>query len=89
MVIGVTGNYGVGKTTVARIFGCLGARVIDADKIAHQILKPNSSTYKQIIASFGKGVLRGIYINRKRLAEIAFSAPRHLIYPLSIPVLSF
>lgn len=38
MIIGVTGSIGTGKTTVAKIFGRLGAHVIDADKIVHRIL---------------------------------------------------
>lgn len=72
MVIGVTGNFGTGKTTVAKMFARLGARVIDADKIAHEVIKPNSSIYKRIVGCFGKRILSGNYINRKRLADIVF-----------------
>ena len=73
MVIGVTGNLGVGKTTVAGMFQRLGARVINADRIAHTLIKPDRPAYRKIIKAFGKGVLSGIYISRKRLSKEAFS----------------
>ena len=78
MVIGITGNFGCGKTTVAHMFRRLGAKLIDADKIAHAIIKPHSPTYRQIVACFGKRVLTGNYISRRRLAEIAFSDRKQL-----------
>lgn len=78
MVIGITGNFGVGKTTVANMFRRLGARLIDADKIAHTIIKPHTYIYKQIITCFGKKVLVGIYISRKRLAREIFSDKKKL-----------
>jgi len=78
MVIGITGNFGAGKTTVAKMLKRLGARIIDADQIAHAIIKPYGPVYKQIIASFGRQVCVGVYISRKRLAEIAFSNKKQL-----------
>ncbi len=78
MVIGITGNLGAGKTTVADMFRRLGARIIDADRIAHTIMKPRSSAYKEIIAVFGRGILAGSYINRSRLAEMVFSDKKKL-----------
>ena len=78
MVIGITGNFGCGKTTVAHMFYRLGTKLIDADKIAHAIIKPNTPIYRQIIACFGKRVLAGDYISRGRLAEIAFSDKKKL-----------
>ena len=78
MVIGITGNFGVGKTTVAHMFRRLGIKVIDADKIAHAVVKPYTSTYKQIISCFGRRILVGIYISRRKLAREAFSDQRKL-----------
>jgi dephospho-CoA kinase len=78
MVIGVTGNLGVGKTTVARMFRKLGAKVIDADRIAHMIIKPCTPAYRQVIASFGRGVLAGIHISREKLAGIVFSEEKKI-----------
>ncbi|MGD9014733.1 MAG: dephospho-CoA kinase [Candidatus Omnitrophota bacterium] len=78
MVIGITGNFGAGKSTVAKMFKRLGARIIDADQIAHAIIKPYSPVYRKILASFGKQVLAGVYISRKRLGEIVFSNQKKL-----------
>lgn len=78
MIIGITGNLGVGKTTVTKMFRRLGAQVIDADRIAHTIIKPCTSAYKQIIAYFGKKILLGPYISRKRLAREVFSGREKL-----------
>jgi dephospho-CoA kinase len=41
MIVGLTGSFGTGKTTVAKIFKRKGAKVIDADKIAHQFVSPS------------------------------------------------
>lgn len=73
MVIGITGSFGSGKTTVARIFKSYGATVIDADKIAHQIIKPQSPLYRKIVKALGKGILKkDRTVNRKKIARIVF-----------------
>jgi dephospho-CoA kinase len=72
-VIGVTGSFGTGKTTVARMFRRLGAKVIDADSIAHEALRKGSSTYRKVVREFGCGVLdSSLNVDRRRLAGIAF-----------------
>ncbi len=73
-IIGLTGGFGTGKSFVASIFKRLGAKVIDADKLAHRALKKGSATYKRIIATFGASILdtKGA-INRRELAEIVFN----------------
>ena len=72
--IGITGSFGTGKTTVAKLFAKLGAQVIDADRLAHILIKKGGREYKRIVAVFGKRVLSGSgEIDRKKLAEIAFS----------------
>jgi len=78
-VIGLTGSFGTGKTTVAGIFRSLGATIIDADILAKQAIKPGSRAYRSVIQEFGKGVLRkdGI-VNRKKLAGIVFSSRNKL-----------
>jgi dephospho-CoA kinase len=74
MVIGITGSFGSGKTTVARMFASLGARVIDADRIAHRLIRPGTGVYRRIIESFGQGVLaRGGGIERRKLGRIVFA----------------
>ena len=72
-VIGLTGSFGTGKTFVASIFKSLGAKVLDADKIAHDCLKRGSPAYKRIVRSFGAGILgKDRAISRKKLAGIVF-----------------
>ena len=74
MIIGVTGSFGSGKTTVARIFKSLGAKIIDADRIARSLIKPKTKIYKKIINTFGEDILKGNKnIDRGKLADIVFS----------------
>ena len=80
LVIGVTGNIGSGKSTVCQILARLGAVVIDADKLAQETYKPHSRTWRELIDTFGKGILNpDEEINRQRLAEIVFSEPEALV----------
>jgi len=73
-IIGITGCFGSGKTIVATIFKSLGAFVIDADKIAHNLIKPHSASYKNILKVFGEKILgKGKEINRGALGKIVFN----------------
>ena len=73
VVIGLTGNFGTGKTTVSRFLTELGAITIDADKLGHELLTPDSEAYNELIAAFGTGILNDDRsIDRHKLAEIAF-----------------
>jgi len=76
VIIGLTGSVATGKTTVAGMFRELGARVLDADRIAHQLLQPGRSCYCKIVRHFGAGILSRTAIDRQRLAEIAFCDPK-------------
>lgn len=79
LIIGVTGSFGSGKTTVAGIFKSFGAKVIDADRIAHRIIRTRSKIYKKIINIFGKGILKGDKsIDRYKLAQVVFNDKRLL-----------
>lgn len=73
--VGLTGGIASGKTVVGKMLVDLGARLIQADEIAHQLMRPGESVYKQVVQHFGEGILNpdGI-INRGRLAEAAFSS---------------
>ncbi|MFA5363110.1 MAG: dephospho-CoA kinase [Candidatus Omnitrophota bacterium] len=73
-VIGVTGSFGSGKTTVARMFKRRGVSVIDADRIAHGLLSPGKEVYRRIVRVFGRGILAGNKrIDNRRLAGIVFN----------------
>jgi dephospho-CoA kinase len=73
----LTGGIACGKSTVGNIFRELGARVIEADLIAHELMVPGSKVYEEIVQQFGSGV---VYpdgsINRRQLAEEAFGSSR-------------
>jgi len=74
IILGLTGSFGSGKTTVAGIFKSFGAKIIDADKIAHSMLKPVTLIYKKIVHTFGKGILnKNKSINRNKLARVIFN----------------
>lgn len=80
LIIGVTGSFGTGKSTVAGFFKKQGACVFDADKIAHEALLrkstvhgPRSTCYKKIVKIFGKEILKkNKEIDRKKLAKVVF-----------------
>ena len=44
-VIGITGGIGAGKSSASAILGELGAEVIDADKVAHQVYLPDTPAW--------------------------------------------
>ncbi len=74
LVVGLTGGFGTGKTAVACMFRSLGAKVLDADEIAHRLIRKDTRGYKRIVSSFGKTILgqRG-EIDKARLGELVFS----------------
>ncbi len=76
VVIGVTGGFGTGKSTVAKLFAALGAAVLDADDLAHEAMAPGQPAWREIVAHFGRGMLRADRtIDRRRLATVVFQAP--------------
>lgn len=56
-VVGLTGNIASGKSAVARILAELGADVIDADEIAHEVLGPGTPETAQVAGRFGTAVI--------------------------------
>ncbi len=72
-IIGIIGGIASGKSTVAAEFVKLGCKVIDADKIAHEVLEKKS--IKEIILEFfGPAILDSTgKIDRRKLAEIVFT----------------
>ncbi|MBF0387660.1 MAG: dephospho-CoA kinase [Candidatus Omnitrophica bacterium] len=77
-VIGVTGSFGSGKSTVAAMFGRQGALVFDADQVIHDLLKVPGPVLKAVVKVFGPQVLSGREIDRVRLAKIVFDSPKKL-----------
>ena len=71
--IGLTGGIASGKTTVSDCFEKIGARVIDADVISHDVTKPDGSAFSEIISSFGTDILdENGWIDRKKMRSIIF-----------------
>lgn len=80
IVLGLTGSFGSGKTTVADFFKRLGASVIDTDKLAHVVIRPGEPAYKKIIKVFGNGILKkNKAIDRSSLAKIVFKHKKLLL----------
>jgi dephospho-CoA kinase len=73
-VIGLTGGIGSGKSTVARFLRELGAEVIDTDTVGHEAFNPESETWRQVVAAFGRGIVKpGGEIDRPKLGEVVFA----------------
>jgi dephospho-CoA kinase len=72
--IGLTGGIGAGKSTVSQILAELGAFIIDADKVGHEIYLPGKEAWQQVIAEFGNDILATDQtIDRKKLGAIVFA----------------
>lgn len=79
LLIGLTGNIATGKSTVAAMLADLGAEVIDADEVAHEVMRAGFPVHSQIVAAFGSQVLAPDgEIDRKRLGAIVFADPAAL-----------
>ena len=72
--VGLTGGIASGKTTVALTFRRLGAVVLDADLLGHELLEPGGSAHQAVVARFGPAILDGEgRVDRPALAAIVFS----------------
>jgi len=79
IIIGLTGSFGSGKSTVAGIFNSFGAKVVDADLLARQCVTPGKLAYKKIVKSFGREILsKDKTIDRAKLGRIVFWDTRKL-----------
>src|SRR5512143_1880940 len=78
-LIGLTGNIATGKSTVAQMLEDLGATVIDADALVHELQRKGTPVFDDIVAAFGPGILdRAGEIDRKALGSIVFADPEKL-----------
>lgn len=79
MIIGLTGGIASGKSTVSSMLKAHGAYIIDADKIAREIVEPGSPVLSRIVECFGKDMLNAEgKLNRKALGNIVFNNPDKL-----------
>lgn len=73
MHIGLTGGIACGKSTVANLLVRRGAILIDADRLAREVVEPGSPVLAAVAERFGSDVLHPDgSLNRKRLGEIVF-----------------
>lgn len=76
MTVGLTGGIASGKSLVAGELERLGARIVDADLVAREVVRPGTRAHGEIVEAFGPGVLlENGEIDRKTLGSIVFSDP--------------
>jgi len=74
--VGLTGGIAAGKSVVGEMFVRLGAHLVQADAISHQLMQPGEAVYKEVVRNFGETILNpDRTVNRVRLAEAAFGSP--------------
>jgi dephospho-CoA kinase len=74
VIVGLTGGVASGKTTVSQILKEEGAYVIDADRIARELVRPHAPAWKKLVKAFGTDILREDgSIDRKKLADRVFA----------------
>lgn len=79
LTIGLMGGIGSGKSTVTAMLAEMGAPIIDADKVGHEIYAPDGPAYPDMVAAFGEGILADDRsIDRKKLGPIVFGDPAAL-----------
>jgi dephospho-CoA kinase len=73
--VGLTGGIASGKSVVGEMLVALGARLVQADRIAHQLMLPGQPVYNEVVRHFGGGILNpDLSVNRAKLAEAAFGS---------------
>ena len=76
LLVGLTGSIATGKSTVSRMFAHLGARVLDADGLAREVVMPSQPAYLKIVEEFGPAVVQeDATLDRKALGAIVFADP--------------
>ncbi len=74
--VGLTGGIASGKSAVGEMFIKRGARLIQSDAVAHELMEPGRPVYDEVVRRFGREILDGEgRVNRSRLAEAAFGTP--------------
>jgi dephospho-CoA kinase len=85
-IIGITGSMGCGKSTVTKLFAKRGARLLDADKMAREVVLPGEVGWQEVVDYFGEDILayqnngeaipsKQRPLNRKKLGELIFNNP--------------
>jgi dephospho-CoA kinase len=87
--VGLTGGIASGKSTIMRMFAGLGCITVDADSVVARLYRAGEAGHEALVRTYGKGILLPDgEVDRKRLADIAFSSPEEaqrlnaLIHPI-------
>ena len=76
LLVGLTGGIASGKSVVTQVLRGLGAHVIDADKIVHDLLSNGQDAHREVVEHFGPSVVAiDGTVDRRKLGEIVFSDP--------------
>lgn len=73
LVVGLTGNFGTGKSTVSGLFRKKGAKILNADRLAHEVFRKGHLLFRKVRSLFPKGKER---LGRKQIAEVVFMNPK-------------
>ncbi|WNO75217.1 MULTISPECIES: dephospho-CoA kinase [unclassified Streptomyces] len=77
--VGLTGGIGAGKSEVSRLLASYGAVLIDADKIAREVVEPGTPGLAAVVEAFGPGILTADgTLDRPALGSIVFADPERL-----------
>jgi len=77
LIVGLTGGVASGKTAVSQVLKEEGAYIIDADRIARELVQPHKPAWNELIRAFGQEILREDgSIHRKKLADKVFADPK-------------
>ena len=72
--VGLTGGIGAGKSEVSRLFGSYGAVIVDADRIAREVVSPGTPGLEAVVAEFGEDVLTADgSLDRPKLGALVFA----------------
>jgi dephospho-CoA kinase len=75
-LVGLTGGIASGKSAVAKILAQLGAAIVDADVLSREVVAPGHEGWKEIVATFGSGVLQADQtLDRQKLRTLIFNNP--------------
>jgi dephospho-CoA kinase len=75
-VIGLTGGIGSGKSTVSDMLRAKGAAVVYADLLGHEVYRPDTAVWGEVVAAFGREVLAADgEVDRRKLGSIVFADP--------------
>ena len=79
LLVGIGGNMGSGKSTVASELKRYGAKIIDADEMGWSILNKGTDEYHRLVKTFGRSILtKSGNIDRRALGKLAFAGKASL-----------